>query len=473
MKRRMSIVFLLVGVLLLGCEDQLPKQEVSLFVTSETKGEASSANPYFVSEQDVLELIERRYKHHKLLGEEHKLKTLEPLFYEGVIVFYLARYDSRWELYASDKRLPYLLAYSETADFDEPFFMDCNSPWAENYLMSTYRLRTDPLFLGVNDIDSTEIADNIAFWDSEIDRNISIDGFKENTTRDGGGHWELTEYYEDYVFYSQTSHMLPTNWNQSTPYNNGCPIIPGDPFQTRYFTGSSPLAMALLLYYYHLTEGVPQSAPSSGVVQMSPIDSMYHYYPTHYSSTVWNSMTSVPDSCSALIGLLRDQTGVRFDNGLTVNPVLSVFTYFVDNLLDFWGLSGQMTAYSTYVIDNILEAGYPVLAFAASGRIQHLFGDDEYTNNHTYLIDAFLKYQKAYFYYYEWIPDNPDPAQMMPAGIQEITYGDVSIRYYGINFCAGDNASTAWFIKSNAVTYYNNTYQYNRHILGNVTILDD
>lgn len=467
-----QILLLMMVFLSVGCQDRLAIRNVTLPNELGTKAVDSLVNPYFVSAEDVLGLIERRLLDQEEKGNILEFETLEPLYYEGTVVFYLARFNSRWELFASDKRLPYLLAYSDTEDFDYSFFMDIHSPWAENYLLSSYRLRTDSFFLGINDADQAEIADNVDFWNCKLNWQKVEAGCRQRETRDEGGHWELTEYYEDYVSYSQTNHMLPTDWHQFSPYNSGCPTIPGDPFQSRYTTGSSALAMALLLYHYHNNEGVPEMAPSAGFVQLSPIDSLYHYYPTHYSSTVWNNMTSVPDSCSALLGLLRYQTGTRESGSNTVNPDLASFTWFVNNMFSSWGLSGQMTSYGTAAIDMKLEEGFPVVVFAASGRYWVPF-EYHYTNNHTYLVDAFIKCQKIYCYFYEWIPDDPDPAQMIPGPRKEIVYGPISIRYYGINFCGGDNASTVWFAKSDAVTYYNNTYQYIRHILGDVAVLDE
>lgn len=70
-------------------------------------------------------------------------------------------------------------------------------------------------------------------------------------------------------------------------------------------------------------------------------------------------------------------------------------------------------------------------------------------------------------------PDEPDPMQRIPAPIKVVEYDDPVIRYYGINFCEGDNASAVWFSASSALQYYGNTYQYNRRILSGVCVLDE
>ena len=472
MKRHLFIIIVMAGITLLGCQAQFSIQNANTPTSLGTKADPTFDNVYFVTEEDVVGYVEKQQKCSGSKGESRELRSIEPLYYEGLVVFYLVRYDTGWELFTSDKRLPYILAYSNTEEFDYDFFMDNHSSWAENYLLSTYRLRSDSLFRGINEIDKKEINENVDFWNNEKKQQKVSGDNRNNTTRGVGGYWALTGSYDYYELVSQTNHFLPTNWHQYSPYNSGCPLIPNDPFQTRYETGSCALAMALLLYHYHNATGTPETAPQSGFSQLSPIDSTYHFYPTHYSSTVWNSMASSPDSCAALLGQLRYQVGASEDWNCTINPDFTTFSWFVNNLLGSWGLFGQMLSYDVQSIDNTLLSGYPVLVYAAAGRFWQPFSY-VYTNNHTYLIDAYQIYRKVTCYIYDWIPDESGPDPTFLDSYEEIEYGPPFLRYYGINFCAGDNASTVWFAKSDAVTYYNNTYQYIRHYLGNMTILEN
>lgn len=431
----------------------------------QTKG-VTIDNSYFVSEEDITNYL----KHQNMLldrkGASMQSPEITPLLYQEKIVLYLVNYGTRWELFAADKRLPHILAYSETGDFDSTFFLEEGSAWFENYVPAVLLLKEDPSFLGVTETDRTEIEKNLNFWRKQSGNPTAPEDVIQEGNRYGEGHWELTDSYEYYEFVSQTGHLLPTDWHQFSPYNNCCPLIPGDPFQSRFPSGSTTLATALWLYHYHNVDGSPAAAPTLAGVILNPGDTTYYYYSDHYTETVWDYMTSVPDSCAALIGVLWGQTGTEVNyNNMTESDI----SWFVNHYLDHWNLSGQLDQYDTREIDTYLLSGYPALISVSANR-SWWFGYTYY-NHHTYLIDAYQKFRWVGYYYYEWITDNPGPNEMIPEPIIEMKYGLPLIKYYGINFCAGDNASTVWFAKSDALTYYNVTYQYNRLMAADVIVI--
>lgn len=221
-----------------------------------------------------------------LSERSHSLKTrgafydIQPITEKNDTVLYIVNYENGWEVFSADKRAPRIFAKADSGsitreDFDAiPPLKFLYDAFVENvcYLKENPDLKPHITF-----IDSWE-AINTA------DQNKS-DSLEPRTR---SGEYEVIQ-----------SHLLPTKWGQESPWNIRAPYTDVN-LQNHCLTGCGPVAMAQLLYYLHIAEGL-QYIPyeDSYTNKYIPTNSNYiHLYQNEVnfipangnSPSVWGSM---------------------------------------------------------------------------------------------------------------------------------------------------------------------------------------
>lgn len=394
-----------------------------------------------------------------------------------------------WTMYASDRRVPAIVAENPRGSFNLPQMQEASGSWLSCMCedMRIVRECTDSQL----SFTAEEISTNRKFWESISSPDMLL---QEQSTRAGGGellngHWELyyTGSYHD--VYDSVPHLIKTHWKQGHPYNFYCPqkSTGGDNVPA----GCVAIAGAQMLFFLHNKLGIPDSTVSQASCT-GGINTMQQW---GYSSTIWEQMPH-DDATNTTNGIyaapLVAQTGVLVNMQYGDEGSGAYTQDLVNNFFNFYGISCQYLNYNTETLFSNLLNGFPVIANAQTSSSG--------ANGHAFIIDGYKRMCIVTMNIYRWIPDldgggiiinsggSVSPQAYIPnvPDKTEYTYSSITNDYIRMNWGWGqttgygpDNlyADDTWFTPTGDWYIHfssgeNLHWNYNRHILCNFSPIE-
>lgn len=216
--------------------------------------------------------------------------TLTPFVYQGDTVMYIANYGNGWELLSTDRRVPLVIASSDTGEFTPNDTTNMN-PAILAYISSV----ADELHF-VKQIEDTNESP-YGLWQALTLNNDEVDpaqvkvnpkALEKNraiTLQPGSGYWELISTTSPQTTTKEIPHIIETKWGQDKPWNTYVPYKPGSSTEHDP-AGCTAVAGAQFLYYLHYKNNRPASTVTNATYHNLTNDYTY----TGSSSTVWNQM---------------------------------------------------------------------------------------------------------------------------------------------------------------------------------------
>ena len=254
---------------------------------------------------------------------------------------------------SADDRLPEVLGYSDSGDFD---------------------------------ID--QIPDNMKWWLSEYER--QIEQVLSSTDADIA---ESTEHREGWT---PIEPLVKTTWDQGGPYNNLCPTIDGQ----RCVTGCVATAMAQIMNYHqwpatgrgsHSYEWNGQTLSMDfSTVTFDWANMQDSYWGTEDSSEAQNAVATLMLACGISINMEYGIYGVDGSGAYPYDVYKALFDYF-DYDADYLERDGVELSDWENLIYNELVSQRPVLytgySSGSSGMIGHAFVCDGYSTDGLFHIN--------------------------------------------------------------------------------------
>jgi len=271
-------------------------------------------------------------------------------------LFYIFNHDSGFVIVAADDRLPEILGYSDNGAFDE-----------------------------------SRIPDNFRWWLDEYSKEISnwLPTAQEVKSDDGR---TVRRAAKDRA---PIEPMLTTRWDQTTPYNDDCPLYaPG----MRSVTGCVATAMAQILNYH---EWPLKPEGSHGGVDFSSTTYDWRnmldvYEAGKYSSAQAAAVAKLMYQCGVAVDMQYSPwASGAYDNDVQV-ALRKYFKYNPELKMVLKDYTPQ-TTWNNMVYAE-LEAGRPVYYSGSSSQGGHAFVCDGYSENEFFHFNwGWSGYQDGYF----------------------------------------------------------------------------
>lgn len=331
-----------------------------------------------------------------------------------------------WKMYASDKRVPAVVAESPSGKYSHQEAMMVMGGLINDMAadMKVVKQAKDEYL----SFSAEEISIHQDFWDAVCNPNAFL---KKNTkeTRveiiDPPLHyWELIGTDTSVEVYDSLDHLIQTKWSQgNSGYNNinyYCPLK-SDNSSNKAPAGCVAISAAQMLYFLHYKLGVPAAMVDSA----SCVGDINNYNMQQWgnSQTVWDIMDTLDFINAApfvakIGNLVNMQYGNEGSSASTSDLVSNVFNYY--------GIDCSYQPYNDYIVRNSLSNGMPVIA--RSGMNEVVETSNTSIGAHSFIIDGYVRSRTKTTYVYTWHGINPPfPGIILPN--EFIPFVPDSIRY--------------------------------------------
>ncbi len=454
----------------IGCTSD----EDILSTDSTIKGAHNARRNTNVTFQDVKTLVSTLQK-----GKTTETRAKSEETYSFIIdeendtLFYVVSYPTGgWTMYASDKRVPAIVAEDSTGEFCQIEMERVMASWfdAMKKDMKAVKRAEDNALSFTNE----EIEKNKKFWEHFISKKIT-------ETRGHGepilpnlphGHYEYyaTGVYEEY--YDCIDHLIQTRWHQLSPYNTFCP-------DKKNSYGKSPagcvaIAGAQMLYFLHYKIGIPEIIPDTAYCYGDNSVIPRNWNQWYNGSDIWGSMPNHGNTFSEqgyyvnegfhaapLIAYVGKLTNMDYGNGGSGTQT----SYLVNDVFGVHGIFCQYVPFNPSLVNNSLLAGMPIIAKAYQTENPNL--------GHSFIIDAYKRLRTVTSDAYQWIPDPGYENTIMPADIFIKTYSSPYIKYYKMNW-GSDNTSynNTWYADTGSWFALDFHYDISRHMIYGFSVIE-
>lgn len=457
------------ATILIGCSDSMSEYEVKDVQNNRFKTEKNLTN--HVSLSDVVNLVEaQNYSTRTDAGSKSDITCFEDDKHD-TLLYACNKAGGGWVVYASDTRVPAIVAESSTGTFAEAMKNEAANVWLQATAEDIKVIKSmsdDKL-----NFSAEEIERNKGFWmavsdpDKFAKKKLGIEdstGQKDHPI--ASGHYRLSGTSTATVVYDSIPRLTTTNWYQTSPYNMYCP------FKSNSSTVHAPagcvaIAGAQMLYFLHNHFGVPATAPSEAYVY-GHVGSNYNWSQYNYTSTVWSTMTT-PANAAPLIA----DVGRRLYTEYWDDESYAVSFYLVNDVFSSYGIYCSYITYNTdSLFTSLHDNGVPVIV---SARATQGLG----TTNYTFIIDRYKRYCTRTRYSYEWVWDVIPPGDLLP--LYPDKYEDVlsspTSTMIGMNWGMGPTSNDSeWYtltgdwINHQEFEYYNLNWNILRNMIHNFMI---
>lgn len=452
--------------ILFSCAILLSCSKESVIDRVQEKRDLSMENPsskagipveeFFVSLEDI-----EAYIHFKKLAEEDiNIRDVTPISgSSGHVLSYAINYDEGWELLKGDKRLPCILAESESGYFD---YEGCPEPikeWIDRELEQIELFMDLPMDSPFLKEREESINENIVFWSAITANSVFLDSLKpKEQTKVGDlepdpsypGHWELVAVTNNHKHYSIATGFDLPHWHLDSPYNTYSPLISSSG-PNRAPAGCVAVAGAALLPHFHAAFGVPTSIPTSGSVT-GYVGGTINQTFGDFSSTAWSQLSYNSGYAALLIGYVGKEVEMEYGINVSTASMDSLVVRVIEPLGITYNYYSYYSSFSQ-ISSSILD-GSPVL-------IRGSQNNNPYNGGHVFLVTNYYKFRRCTMYEYLWVYD-VDPEEMMPAAPSyfEYDYTSGDIEEISMNWGLGSNYDSIHFTSAQN-WIVNNTYYSN------------
>jgi hypothetical protein len=284
-------------------------------------GNASHKSNYAISIEDISSYLSDASHSCKTRGESYRV---QPVTIKKDTVLYIVNYEQGWEVFSADKRAPRVFAKADTGSITIQDFV------AIPPLKCLYDAFVENVcFLKANPHLKPHI-DFIDCWDA-IKANDQEQSNKLPRTRSGES--EVVQ-----------NHLLQTKWGQDYPWNIRAPYTDINLY-THCQTGSGPVALAQVLYYYY-TYYFPYYLNMTYGIQYVPYLDSYNY--VYIQSG--NTYTYLLDSDVTFISSYNDPSSIW--GSMPLDQYGSGSFAAVATLMTDMGVATQSKYYATETTTN-------------------------------------------------------------------------------------------------------------------------
>ena len=358
-------------------------------------------------------------------------------------LFYVVNHpEGGWTMYASDKRVPAVVAENEAGKYEPKEMEEVMGIWFEAMKedMKAVRHAED------KDLNFTaeEIEANKAYWDAvcNVDEFVRAHVEKTRGIGDHGplipqGHYELYATYQDVIVYDSISHLITTRWSQGNPYNKYCPLKTEG--SNHAPAGCVAIAGAQMLYYLYQHLGAPQTIPDTAYCN-SRVNSSYVYDWNQWSTgtDVWGLIEGWENTYNSgllvapLIAHIGKRVGMKYGDGVSIAYTINL----VNNVFNYYGINCQYGDFDVNLVKSSLYGNMPVVTSAYGTH-----DGNSYHDGHAFIIDRYRRSRTKTSYYYGWVYDfSGFPLTPVPAvkDSVRIEYSSPYITQIGMNWGWGD-----------------------------------
>ena len=436
-----SLLIPVTALILFSCADSM--QEYSAMDDLNNSVQTEPDRSHFVSKSDVAALLRAQSNSTRSVSECEDDITCFVDEKHDTLLYACNKADGGWIVYASDTRVPAIIAESPTGTFAEAMENEAAHVWLLTIAEDLKVIKS----LSDNKLkfSAEEIENNKAFWKSisSPDEYVKEKLAKQESNVTRGhpllptGHYELvnsTSYWEDV---DSTSRLITTNWHQDDPFNKYCPLLQ-DNGTVHADAGCLAIATAQMLYFLHNHFGVPETAPSMAYV-MGSVESGYDWDQFNYTSSIWNVMNSQSNAAPLIANIGRRlNMNYRDDGSGAYDSIL------VDSVFIPYGINATYSPYNTTALCSSLQNGMPVLITVFS-----LIGTGPDSIGHALIADRYKTRHLVTRNYYVWVYDEIPPGSPVPMHDDKIEYEYSSSTIYmiGMNWGWGQlwQNTSVWY----------------------------
>lgn len=425
MKKLLPLSIALVGLLFSACSNLAVEERSGFQGTGHITKSADDkgVSEFALSSADLDNYINYKKLLFKSKGENNKVKSVDPLEFDGDTLLYIFNFDNGWEIISADKRTTRVVSHCDIGNFSIDECIPAVRVWIEG-LASDIAVATE--YLNTQQDYQGEVSDNIAFWNLIAG---SIMG-----TKPVPGNYVLVGVSESEVLYDSIPHLITTQWHQGAPFNRFCPLKTDG--INRAPAGCVAIAGAQMTYFLHnklsLNLSVPDSAYCHNNVPTN--NPQVSYY--NWSSSLWSQMATNESNAAGLIMLIGQMIGINYTNDEStgyIEDLKNDFFPFYNIDCDYCNQNN----YDSTIIINQLNAGMPLIAAAT---------DVQSREAHAFIIDRYKRYrvQTRFDYVWEYV-GNPTGPLPYVAPYSTYSYGSPYIKEIGMNWGWYDGAFNDWW----------------------------
>ena len=395
-------------------------------------------------------------------------------------LFYIVNHpDGGWTMYASDKRVPAVVAESEIGKFDADEAQDIMGPWLSSMEEDMKTAKTSPdSYLSFN---AYEIEQNRDFWAAACDIETYLQKktavtkaeIKPVIPEDGAYVLASSQSYGE--VYDCIDHLTRTRWDQGSPYNMYCPYKSSG--NGRSPAGCVAIAGAQMLYYLHYKIGVPVNIPDTAYC-FGRNNGYYDWGQWYIGTDVWSKLHNDGDRYS--------YTTDNYGNVVSEASLVAPFIANIGNCLlmeygddgsgassedlphtfSLYGVSCQYGEYNLEtVIDKLVNDSMPTIVSAYGTKHKKLFRT-YYRNGHAFIVDGYKRMrtvtENTYIYVYDPNEELLNPVPNVPE-MEETIYSAPYVTYIKMNWgWENQSYNNAWFAPTSSwvITMPDNTYTF-------------
>lgn len=443
---------MLIPLLCVACTDEIADDENLTTMTS-------VENDHSVSYNDILTLCQCQDTITRASAEAPFSIECVTSESEDTLLFIAKKLDGGWTLYASDTRVPAIVAHDEYGSYDSLMQIDGARLWIQTIAEDMSAIKSLP----DNKLNFTkqEIDNNKSFWksvkspDEYVRENILTSTRAVDTTLLPLllGHYQLISSTTYPEVYDSSDHLTTTTWDQEAPYNKYCPLLSNSSLVHAY-AGCVAIAGAQMLLFLHDTLQVPETAPSEAYCE-GDINS-YTSDQTNFTSEIWTKMKSDGQYAAPLIAHVGKLVGMKYTAGESTAHTKDL----VNKVFKPYGISCTYAKYDTQLLKNSLLDRMPVILRANSEDSGHSFIVDRYQRSR-------MVTKNEYEWVYETTPNKPVPY------ITKVSYEYASpyISMIGMNWGWGNYDREDWYTLTGDWYGGEKNYNTNRYMIYDFAII--
>lgn len=390
MGKNIVSLLLLITLFMCSCSEEFVLNEpIQNELEVLSRSYENNENSYTVTPEMVCKYI-------NLANKEKVVNIFDPIIRKGDTLAYYIQYDKGWDLISGDRRLPPVLAMSNTGTLDFTNNDKSNVKGIEGILIMVEEKK----------ISNDTIKD--AIW-KLLEPPVLIRNTIQNRNGVyGEGMWiaidtvyNLNTSYKDHILTTKWGQDLC--WQQYTPYENG----------EHTLTGCVAVATGQHIYHFRKNNNreitLPQTITFSDTINGSPIFS-------NFSTNAWYGLANTnldtgTDKVATFLSYLGFQLGLDYGTGLTSG----MDTWIIDILNQYKIQADTSDIYSyNRVIEN-LDRNIPIIVCAT----YHNYNPNvnAHGSGHAFNIDGYRKNSYESYILFKWEPD-------YKITIEDIHYGE-------------------------------------------------